>query len=215
MANDTTTLIPVPVHRHTLFVANAVAPYVPLRPICELLGIDWKSQYSKLREHPTFTPTVVEITTVAGDGKLRSMVCIPADLVMGWLMMVHPNKVSPRARDTLIIFQREASRLLYEAWWSARHGLPTVAGKPSGNLLEAVEGPPPLRSHPAVAWAIAMSLEAGRDIAQAFRDARAKQRQARQEAARAGISSRELRILVERERWNAQRPSNDSPLFDA
>lgn len=208
-------MIPVPVHRHTLFVANASDALVPLRPIAEALGVDWKSQHTRLRTHPTFASCVVEITTHDASGRRQGMLCMPAWTLPGWLMTIHPNKVAPRVRDTLVAFQQQASRLLYEAWWSAQTGLPTPGDKPKGDLLERVEGPPPLREHPAVAQAIALVQEAGRDVAQAFRAARAKQREARRMAARAGLSARELKILVERERWLAERPSYQTPLFDA
>lgn len=208
-------LIPVPVHRHTLFVADSSDALVPLRPIAEALGVDWKSQHTRLRTHPAFAACVVEITTHDASGRRQGMVCMPAWTLPGWLMTIHPNKVAPRVRDTLIAFQQQASRLLYEAWWAARHGLPTPGTRPAGDLLERVEGPPPLREHPAVAQAIALVQEAGHDIAAAFRDARAKQKEARRLASRAGLSSRELKILVERERWLGQRPAQQSPLFDA
>jgi hypothetical protein len=211
---DITRLIPVPVHRNTLFVADATEPLVPLRPICEALGVSWQPQHAKVTTHPTFAPCVTMIVT-QGPVQRRDMLCMPTFLLPGWLMTINPNKVHPRHRDALVAFQREASRLLYEAWWSARHGLPLLAGKPVGNLLERVEGPPRMADHPAVAQAIGLCMEAGRDIADAFRAARIKQREARKAAARAGLSARELRLLVERQRWQAKRPSNDSPLFDA
>jgi len=211
---DITSLIPVPVHRHTLFVADATAPLVPLKPICDALGLAWQPQHVKLRDHPTFAKGITIIVTPSAGGP-QQMVCMETWLLPGWLMNVNPNKVGPRARDALVAFQQEASRMLYEAWWAVRHGLPAVQGRLAGDLLDRVEGPPQMRDHPAVAHAIALSMEAGRDIADAFRAARVKQRQARKAAARAGLTSRELRILVERERWNAQRPSNDTPLLDA
>ncbi|MBX9752294.1 MAG: phage antirepressor N-terminal domain-containing protein [Roseococcus sp.] len=213
MANSVTQLIPVPVHRHTLFVANAAEPMVPLKPICEALGLDWKTQHRKLRNHPTFAEGMV-IMTIPSAGGAQETACLSIWMLPGWLMTIHPSNVHPRAREAVITFQREASRLLYEAWWGTRHGLPAPSGRPKGDLLEAVEGPPPLREHPAVARAIAMSIEAGQHIAQAFRQSREMQRDARREAARAGLSGRELRILVERERHNASRPAMQSPLFD-
>ena len=72
----------------------------------------------------------------------------------------------------------------------------------AGDLLEQIEGPPRLAAHPLVREAIATAMEARADIAAAFRNARDKQRRARKQAALAGLSSRELRILVERECWS-------------
>lgn len=87
--------------------------------------------------------------------------------------------------------------------------------RPAGTLLEAVEGPPRLSDHPMVRQAVHRSMEAGNVIASAFRDARAMNREARRMAALAGLSARELKQMVERERWQMRRPSMQSPLFDA
>lgn len=87
--------------------------------------------------------------------------------------------------------------------------------KAPGDLLETVEGPPRLSDHPMVRAAVHRSMEAGGVVSAAFRDARQMQREARRMAALAGLSARELKQLVERERWNARRPSMQSPLFDA
>lgn len=85
--------------------------------------------------------------------------------------------------------------------------------KAPGDLLEAVEGPPRLSDHPMVRSAIQRSMEAGAVVSSAFRDARQMQREARRMAALAGLSARELKQLVERERWQARRPSMQTPLF--
>ena len=198
---DAVSLIPVPVARHTLFVADTETPLVPLRPISDALALDWRSQQAKVRSHPTFSRTVVIITTVGGDRKLRDMLCMPADKVMGWLLTIHPDRVAPKARAALIVFQDNAFRLLYEAWQAARFGIPPRAGRPSGDLLERVEGRPPLSEHPTVARAVARCLRAGEREAALFRETRAERHVARREAASVGLSARELRILVDRERW--------------
>ncbi len=50
-------------------------PYVPMKPIVENMGLDWKSQYRKLKQR--FSSTMVILTTVAEDGKVREMTCLP------------------------------------------------------------------------------------------------------------------------------------------
>ena len=123
---------------------------------------------------------------------------------------------SLRGARLLAMFARTEPAARFRRWLlDVLEGKAAIGARPSGDLLERVEGTPPLRDQPMVQAAIAKSIEAGRDVAQAFRDARAKQKEARRLAAMAGLSPRELKILVERERWLAQRPSHQSPLFDA
>jgi hypothetical protein len=53
-------------------------------------------QHRKLVAHPTFAPVVVMVTTTGADQKRYEMVCMPADLIMGWLMTIHPDRVAPK-----------------------------------------------------------------------------------------------------------------------
>ena len=68
--------------------------YVAVKPICENLGLDWASQFTKIKSNEILEPTIVFITTVAEDGKNREMVCLPIDMINGWLFTISPNKVS-------------------------------------------------------------------------------------------------------------------------
>jgi prophage antirepressor-like protein len=88
--------------------------------------------------------------------------------------------------------------------------------RPSGTLLEAVEGPPRLADDPQVRAAIQRAMQAGVVVSAAFRQARQMHKEARRMAALAGLSARELKLLVERERWQTGRaPAQPSLLSDA
>jgi hypothetical protein len=84
---------------------------IPLRPLCDRLGVDVKSQRKKLRGKSWATP--VMITAVADDGKVREMVAIPLRAVPLWLATIHLGKVAPSARPMLEAFQAEACDVLY------------------------------------------------------------------------------------------------------
>jgi hypothetical protein len=86
-----------------------------MRPVVEGMGLDWKSQYVKLvADLERFS--VVEITTVASDGKNREMVCLPLRRLFGWLMTISPNKVKPVLRQKIIQYQRECDDVLWKYW---------------------------------------------------------------------------------------------------
>lgn len=109
-------LLPVTFNGDNLFIVNhGGEPFVPMRPVVEGMGLDWKSQHVKLvADNDRFS--VVEITTVAGDGKNREMVCIPLRRLFGWLMTVSPNKVKPTLREKIIHYQRECDDVLWQYW---------------------------------------------------------------------------------------------------
>ena len=107
--------ITVPFHNAELFlVAHNGQPYTPMKPIVDGMGLDWKSQFVKLKQR--FASTVVEITIVANDGKERLMICLPVRKLFGWLMTISPNKVKPELRETVIKYQEECDDVLWDYW---------------------------------------------------------------------------------------------------
>ncbi len=129
MSAEPIDLISVPVFGHTLFVARADTPLVPIRPICDVLGLAWQVQHRKLTSHPTFAPAVTMMVTTGRDGKLYEMVAMVAEMVPLWLATIHPDKVAAKVRNTLIAFQTKSAKLLYAAWVCATKGLPVHTGK--------------------------------------------------------------------------------------
>ena len=191
-----TDLIPVPVHGHTVFVANADVPLVPLRPICAQLGLDWRSQQRKVQTHPTFAPCVVMVTTHDASGRLQEMLALPADLAMGWLLTIHPDNVAPKVRAALIAFQRQLYGLAFAAWQAARNGLPVhTGGRPVQAALFDVPNPMDWLRHPTfqvamAKWAEATAVEnAARERAGVIR------KEARAVARSIGLTGRAFAVL--------------------
>lgn len=75
-----------------ILASNVSDGLVAIKPVCTGLGVDYSSQYQKLKEHPTFNSTISLITTVAADGKEREMLCIPIEFFPGWLFSINPAK---------------------------------------------------------------------------------------------------------------------------
>lgn len=86
---------------------------VPIRPICEAIGVDHSAQTKRIKRHYVYSSTVVTVTTVASDGKPREMLCIPLKYSYGWLMSIDADQVSPDIRQTVIRYQVECHEALY------------------------------------------------------------------------------------------------------
>src|SRR4051812_12613094 len=58
--------------------------YVPVRPICEALGVDWPGQRRRILRDPALAGTLalVLLSTSGGD---QEMLCLPLKLLPGWL----------------------------------------------------------------------------------------------------------------------------------
>lgn len=88
--------------------------YVPIKQICEAIGIDAKSQRAKLQEDEFFAPVGVIITSTGADGKQYDMYCLRLRDIYGWLATINPGKVAPEAREAVNRYRRECYDVLYE-----------------------------------------------------------------------------------------------------
>lgn len=88
--------------------------YIAVRPICEALGVDFKSQYDKLKSDPILSSVVVLSTTTGGDKKSYQMVVLPYKFIFGWLFTINENNVKAEAKDALVKYKLECYDALYD-----------------------------------------------------------------------------------------------------
>ncbi len=120
----TTELIHVPFHdEEVLMIEHEGEPYVPVRPICERLGLSWSSQISKLNGSPErFNCVVINTVGGSGDGKNREMTCLPLRKLPAWLFSINANKVRADLKDDVIRYQNECDDVLWRHWSGELHG---------------------------------------------------------------------------------------------
>lgn len=128
-SNVDTQLMPVPFYEDTLVIVRKNAePFVAMKSIVEGMGLAWQVQHRKIAEK--FDSTVSEIDTVAEDGKLRGMTCLPLRKLPAWLYSISPNKVAPELRHKIIRYQEECDDVLWDYWSkgsATRVALPNVS----------------------------------------------------------------------------------------
>ncbi|MCN2532596.1 phage antirepressor Ant, partial [Escherichia coli] len=108
--------INVPFHGAELYVVNHNGePYTPMKPIVEGMGMDWASQFTKMKQR--FKTSIVKITMqLPSDEQRREIICLALRKLAGWLQTISPNKVRPEIRDKVIQYQEECDDVLYEYW---------------------------------------------------------------------------------------------------
>lgn len=91
------------------------AVYVPVRPLCDYLGLNWDGQRRRILRDPVLSAEAasVEIETPGGP---QEMTCIPLDFLNGWLFGISASRVKEEIRERLITYQRECYRVLAEAF---------------------------------------------------------------------------------------------------
>ena len=93
---------------------------VPIRPICEALGIAYERQSTKIKEHPILCSTVTLRVMVAADGKQREMLCLPLEYIFGWLFTINPANVNEEAKEGLVRYQGECYHALYHHFFGTQ-----------------------------------------------------------------------------------------------
>lgn len=83
-----------------------------LKRLCENLGVDYASQYTKLKSKKW--ATIVFNTTVGSDGKNREMVMIDRRTFTMWLANIEPSRVREELRPKIEAYQCEAADALDE-----------------------------------------------------------------------------------------------------
>lgn len=73
-------------------VADEREHFVAVKPVCEILGVDYPGQYTKLKEHPIYSSVIGLSSTTGADGKKYEMVCIPFKFFAGWLFSINPSR---------------------------------------------------------------------------------------------------------------------------
>ena len=67
--------------------------YAAVKPICENIGLNWDSQFRRIKRDDVLNSTVAMMAIVAEDGKNREMMCLPIDYLNGWLFGVDAKRV--------------------------------------------------------------------------------------------------------------------------
>lgn len=102
---------------------NRQVVYIPLRPVCDFLGVAWSAQRMRIGRDPVLAEVIkgviVTITPSSVDGRgggPQEMTCLPLDYINGWLFGINASRVKEEIRDRLIRYQRECYRVLADAF---------------------------------------------------------------------------------------------------
>lgn len=94
--------------------------YVFVKPICEYLGVDFKSQQTRIKAHPILGDVVGVHPLHDTSGRLQKSVSIPNHHLHGWLFSIDINKLAEEsAKEKLLLFQRECYEALFHYFTGA------------------------------------------------------------------------------------------------
>ena len=87
---------------------------VPIKPICDALGIDSKAQRNKIERDEILSSVKVITTSTGADGKQYEMFCLPLKFIFGWLFTIDTSRVNEGAREAVVNYKLKCYNVLYD-----------------------------------------------------------------------------------------------------
>ena len=100
--------------KEILIIYNEGEYFVAVKPICEALGIDYPTQFQKIKNDPFLNSVVGLSPTTGADNKDYKMVVLPYKFIFGWLFTINPEKVKPEMKDIILQYRNECYITLYD-----------------------------------------------------------------------------------------------------
>ena len=109
------TSIKIPFHKSKLLaIIENGEILVPIRPICEDIGLDTDAQRKLINNDEVLSSTTV-VTTVEGkNGKKRKMFCLPLNFLNGWLFKISTKRYKGITKEKIIKYQFECYQVLHD-----------------------------------------------------------------------------------------------------
>lgn len=89
--------------------------YIPLRNLCEKLGLEWKNEHRRITNDPILGKAVIKMMTAFSNG--QEQLLMPLPFLPGWLFKINLNRISDDVRPTLELIQRESYEAIYLYWF--------------------------------------------------------------------------------------------------
>ncbi len=141
-------LSPVTFHGDTIFcLSHNDQPFTPVKPIVENMGMDWPTQFRKLKSNQErwgivimTIPTQTSIANIAipSESGEQQTLCMPVRKLPAFLASINPKKVKPELREKIELYQRECDDALWDYWTKGKAERQPVA---EHNQLPPVDAP--------------------------------------------------------------------------
>lgn len=87
--------------------------YVPIRPICDNLGITLAGQRERIGRDPVLSKAVSSVSLTLSQ-QARAMLCLPLNLLPNWLSGINIMRIRSEIRPKLERFRREAPHIFID-----------------------------------------------------------------------------------------------------
>ncbi len=110
--------------------------YVALRPITDYLGVYFSAQRRRVLRDEVMTERLRTVLMTALDGRQRAQLCLPLDLLPGYLFGITPSQARPEIIEKLKRYRADCFRVLWHAFAGEAS---EVVSAPAGVLVPSPE----------------------------------------------------------------------------
>ena len=110
--------------------------YAAVKPIADNIGLDWEGQRQRINRDDVLISAACMITATGADDKQYKMMCLPIELLNGWLFGVDTKRVKPEIKDILIEYKKECYTVLHDYWHTGQAIHPRTTGDMPSTLQE-------------------------------------------------------------------------------
>jgi len=79
--------------------------YLPVKPICTALGVNWGTQFRKIKSDEVLLESTRTLRLQTRGGP-QNLVCMDVEAIPMWLAGIEPSRVRADLRDRLITYKR-------------------------------------------------------------------------------------------------------------
>lgn len=97
-----------------IVVIDGKQQLVPIKPICELLGVDFEGQRQRIKRDEIYSSVAFMTKATGSDGKEYEMFCLPIEFISGWIFSIDTGRVSEDAKPTVLKYKMECHKVLYQ-----------------------------------------------------------------------------------------------------
>lgn len=108
------------VNEVTILVGQDPARLVPIKPICEAIGVDIEGQRQRIERDEILNSVACMTKATGSDGKQYEMTALPIKFIFGWLFTIDTSRVNEDARAAVISYKLECYNALYDYFAGAQ-----------------------------------------------------------------------------------------------
>ena len=90
-------------------------PHVGMKALCEQMGLQWEAQLKRIKRDENLSQGM-SMMDIPSNGGTQEMVCLPLDMINGWLFGIDASRVKEDIRARVLAYQRECYVVLYNYW---------------------------------------------------------------------------------------------------